>query len=604
MNGETGFTVEQSTDGGATYLPIGTTAQNVTTFHDTGLTPGTAYEYEIVATDAAGGSPPSTPVTATTFPAIPTAVVASANATATAATITWTTATTASSYLVERSADGLTGWNSVGTTATTSLADSTIASGTRYFYRVTPSNISGSGPVSNVVSVTTIPAAVNSLTATTVTPTQINLHWNDVTGETGFIVQKSVDGTTGWTQVSTTATGVTSLSVAGLSPSTQYFFRVITVGVAGNSGPSNVANATTSVANPVYATLTTLYGLTGNGDVYSINTTTGAAAQIGTLSFGTNAAGRDPFSSNFYYVSTGTSSVNISAWNPFDGSNTVVATNVPLSGAVAEAAFATDGTLFLTTDVGDIYAFDNDNDVTTLKGNIHAGGSTLNTGDGDLAFAPNGTMYVETSSELYSIPRSSIDAGTGAGSIITATNIGPTGTGNLQIAFGQNGVLFGTDAAGQLYTVNPATGAASAVGTPSGVDMGDLASVPLYSDLTVSQSASSFVRNSTAAYSLTVNNAGPDTNVGAITLVDTLPAGVTYVSGVGTGWTFSVNGQTVTMTYTANVTSGAATPVATLNVAIGSAAANTVTNSVTVTSSVFETITANDASSLNTAVSG
>jgi fibronectin type 3 domain-containing protein len=603
VSGETGFIVEQSTDGGLTYSPIATTTRGVTTFDNTGLTSSTGYEYEIVATNAAGDSTASAPASATTFPAIPSAVVASATVSGTTATITWNAAATASSYLVERSPNGTNSWNSVGTTTGTSLADRSIVNGTTYYYRVTASNISGSSGPSNVVSITSVPAAP-TVSATVVSPTQINLAWNEVTGESGFVIQESANGTSGWTQIGSTGTGVLAFSAAGLSPSTQYFFRVIADGSGGSSAASNVVNATTSVANPTYATLTTLYGLTGAGDVYSINTTTGAAAQIGTLSFGTNAAGRDPYSSNFYYVSTGSSSIDISYWNPNDGSNTVAATNLPLSGGVAEAGFATDGTLFLTTNTGDLYAFNDDNNTIALKGNLHVGSSSLLTGDGDLAFAPNGTMYVETGSELYSVQPSAIDAGTGSGSIITATDIGPTGTPNLQIAFGQNGVLFGSDLNGQLYTVNPATGAATARGTASGVNYGDLANVPIYSDLTVSQSASTFVRNTNGSYALTVSNAGPDTNVGAITVVDTLPAGVTYVSGTGTGWTFSVNGQTVTLTYTGNVSAGASAPVATLNVAIGAGVASSVTNAVTVTSSVFETNTSNNSSSLTSNVSG
>jgi hypothetical protein len=607
---ESGFIVERSNanpsnSGGTTFTQVGTTGQGVTSFTDTGLTPGTTYEYEIIATDAAGDSPASAPASGTTLTTtIPTAVVASATASGNTATVSWTASPTATSYLVERSTSATGPFTTVTTTANTTLADPTLAGGTTYYYRVTPSNAAGIGPVSNVASVMTVPSAPANLTAAVLSATEIDLHWSDVTGETGFIVEESLNGTTDFTQIGTTAMGVTHFPAAGLTPATHYFFRVIAIDAAGDSDPSNVANATTSAANPSYATLTTLYGLTSAGLVYSIDTTTGAAAQIGTLSFGTNAAGRDPATSDFDYISIGNSAVNISAWNPFDGSNTVIATNVPLSGSTAEAAFATDGQFFITTDAGDLYSFSTTTKVATLVGNIHANGATLATDNGDLAFAPDGTMFIETHSELYSIARSLIDAGTGSGSIITATDIGTTGGPNLQLAFGQNGALFGTDAAGQLYTVNTTTAATTPVGTASGINYGDLATVPLNADLSVLQSASSFVRGSTASYTLTVSNAGPDTTVGPITLVDTLPTGVTYVSGTGTGWTFSVSGQTVTMTYTTNTAASTTAPPVTLNVAIGSGAASNVTNSVTVSTTVFDPNTANNTGTLTTAVSG
>jgi uncharacterized repeat protein (TIGR01451 family) len=47
-----------------------------------------------------------------------------------------------------------------------------------------------------------------------------------------------------------------------------------------------------------------------------------------------------------------------------------------------------------------------------------------------------------------------------------------------------------------------------------------------------------------AAYTLVVRNQGSAAS-GAVTVRDTLPAGLGYVSGTGTGWTFSLSGQVV-----------------------------------------------------------
>src|SRR5262249_14654314 len=46
----------------------------------------------------------------------------------------------------------------------------------------------------------TPPAAPTGLTATAISPNQINLSWNDVSGETGFKIERSPDGVNGWTQ--------------------------------------------------------------------------------------------------------------------------------------------------------------------------------------------------------------------------------------------------------------------------------------------------------------------------------------------------------------------------------------------------------------------
>ena len=54
--------------------------------------------------------------------------------------------------------------------------------------------------------------------------------------------------------------------------------------------------------------------------------------------------------------------------------------------------------------------------------------------------------------------------------------------------------------------------------------------------------AGDFVVGQPAAYTLTVSNTGPIATQGAITVTDPLPAGLTFVSGVGTGWTCTAVG--------------------------------------------------------------
>ncbi len=521
--------------------------------------------------------------------------------------LAWSETTAAASFVIERSSNGGASFTQIATVpaGTDGYTDNAVAPDTTYEYEVIATDSAGSSTPSNLARASTPLAAPINLAATVQSASQIDLSWNDVTGETGFNVLESTSATGPFTQVGTTPAGTTTFDAAGLSAATPYYFEIVAVASPSSqdSSPSTVATATTSPANPSYATLTTLYGLTANGRVYSINTTTGADTQIGTLAFGTEAAGRDPYSSNFFYISTASPTAELAEWNPFDGQNTIVDSSVSVGSTVALAAFRADGTFFFTDSTGDLYSLNVDNNAETELGTLHVNGNALATGSGDIAFSPNGTLFIESSSELYSVTPAALAAGTGVGSIITATDLGPTNSaGNLQIAFGQNGVLFGNDASGQLYSLSTTTGNATQIGSAGTVGMNDLASIPLYSELTVTQAASSFVAGSTGSYTLTVNNAGPDDNVGAITMVDTLPTGVTYVSGTGTGWTFSINGQTLTMTYTANVNNAASAPPAVVNVAIGSAVTGSVTNAVTVTSSIFQTNTASNSSSLTTPV--
>src|SRR3989454_5138498 len=95
---------------------------------------------------------------------------------------------------------------------------------------------------------TTPPTAPSSLTATTVSSSQINLAWTastDNVGVTGYLVERCQNaGCTSFTQI-TTATGTTYNDTA-LTRSTSYSYRVRATDAAGNqSSNSNVASAVT-----------------------------------------------------------------------------------------------------------------------------------------------------------------------------------------------------------------------------------------------------------------------------------------------------------------------------------------------------------------------
>ena len=89
-------------------------------------------------------------------------------------------------------------------------------------------------------------AAPTGLTATPVTASQVNLAWSAVSAATGYNVQRSADGSTGWTQIGS-STGP-SFSNTGLTASTTYYYRVLATNASGSSLPSQVASATTPLS--------------------------------------------------------------------------------------------------------------------------------------------------------------------------------------------------------------------------------------------------------------------------------------------------------------------------------------------------------------------
>ena len=104
-----------------------------------------------------------------------------------------------------------------------------------------------------------------------------------------------------------------------------------------------------------------------------------------------------------------------------------------------------------------------------------------------------------------------------------------------------------------------------------------------------------FISGSTGQYTITVSNAaGVEREDNTVTVTDTLPAGLTYNSASGTGWTCAAVAQVVTCTHPATLDSGASFPVLNLVVNVVEAAAASVTNSVTVSTPSYEVVTANN----------
>lgn len=245
--GETGYTVQRSTDG-VNFSQIGTTGANVVTFSDTTAVAGTTYQYRVIATHAAGSSAPSSSVSATTIPA---ASLLSATAVSSSQiNLSWTNVAGETGYVIERSANGTSGWSQIGSTAAnvTTFQNTGLQMSTTYFYRVRAVNGSGQSVNSNTASATTLlaaPAAPTNLVATALSQTQIQLTWGDVAGETQYVIERSANGTSGWAQVGTTTANTTTFTNTGLKKNTRYYYRVRAVNSAGNSPYSNVANTTT-----------------------------------------------------------------------------------------------------------------------------------------------------------------------------------------------------------------------------------------------------------------------------------------------------------------------------------------------------------------------
>jgi hypothetical protein len=142
-----------------------------------------------------------------------------------------------------------------------SLDRSELGAGTDYTYIFEAQDSQGASATPTTeqnapdVSSAPPPTAPSGLTAQAVSQSRINLAWQDNSGdETGFRVERSPDGSTGWTQIGTTSANVTSYSDDGLSCNTPYYYRVRAYRASDgqDSGYSNAAGDTTAAcaSNP------------------------------------------------------------------------------------------------------------------------------------------------------------------------------------------------------------------------------------------------------------------------------------------------------------------------------------------------------------------
>lgn len=139
------------------------------------------------------------------------------------------------------------------------FTDTGLAAGTTYYYRVSAFRASTTSEFSNTANATTqapavkIPAAPSGLGASALSSSSIRLVWTDNSNnETGFKIERSPNGSTGWTSVTTTAAGVTTYDNTGLSASTTYYYHVCATNSAGDSGWAGPANAATQALTYIF----------------------------------------------------------------------------------------------------------------------------------------------------------------------------------------------------------------------------------------------------------------------------------------------------------------------------------------------------------------
>ncbi len=168
-----------------------------------------------------------------------------------------------------------------------------------------------------------------------------------------------------------------------------------------------------------------------------------------------------------------------------------------------------------------------------------------------------------------------------SGQTVTCTNFGSIASGassSLNITVGVGNGVSGS-------VTNTAVVSNSGDSNSSNNTASDVTVISSSTDLTIVKThVGSFIAGANGAFTLTVSNVGASASSGVITVTDTLPQGLSFVSAAGSGWSFSVSGQTVSGASSASLGPGASSSF-NLTVSINGAATGSVTNTATVSNS-------------------
>ena len=157
-------------------------------------------------------------------------------------------------YRIERcTGTGCTTFVSVGQEVSdvVTRSDTGLTPATLYRYRVVAFNAGGDAVPSSIAEKVTLPAAPINLLATSTSPSQINLTWEDGAGESGYQIERCTGaGCSAFAQIAVVGSSVTTFANTSLTSATTYRYRVRSYNASGSSLYSNIGEAVTATAPP------------------------------------------------------------------------------------------------------------------------------------------------------------------------------------------------------------------------------------------------------------------------------------------------------------------------------------------------------------------
>ena len=203
------------------------------------------------------------------------------------------------------------------------------------------------------------------------------------------------------------------------------------------------------------------------------------------------------------------------------------------------------------------------------------------------------TGAVLTDSVAAGLSKTAVACSATPGQCVTAPTVAQLESGAFALPALVNGQTYQLTVTANVTAANGSVTNTASIAVPGGItdpvaanNSDNDTDIVNASDLAlVKTTASSFSVGGSAIFLLTPNNTlGSAPTVGTVTVIDVLPAGLTYVAAGsgGTGWTCLNVGQTVTCTSSAIIAAGATGNTISINVSVASNAVPSVTNTATI----------------------
>jgi fibronectin type 3 domain-containing protein len=209
-------------------------------YTDPSLSGGTSYDYTVLATNSAGSSAQSAPVTGTTIPNPPTGLTIT-SPTESTLTVSWAPSPGATLYTLSR--DGAI----ISADATSPVTDVSLSGGTTYAYEVVATNGSGASGPSNTAFGLTVPVAP-ILTVSGPTESTLAITWVDSPGAISYELYRDTSAAGAFTTMIDTGIEGTAYTDNGLTADTPYYYKARAWNSAGYSQLSATAAAGTTLA--------------------------------------------------------------------------------------------------------------------------------------------------------------------------------------------------------------------------------------------------------------------------------------------------------------------------------------------------------------------